>query len=391
MKKPLPLAVLCTILPVSVFAVYAPIPEQEQGKALSFRIGTSVYHDSNIFGAPTGEIESMVYNLSGRLAYNSSVTDQTFVAASYELSLDHIKDRPGDENLASHIFSARLAHAFSDSTNIDFNEVYQISKNPQSLLAGVPLHTEQSLKRNQFDARFVTMLGQRTGLVLKYRNLDFNYDDATLSTQLDRMENLAGFEVRFSYLPETKLVAEYRYQDIAYDNVAALKDKRSHFLLAGADYNPGRDLLLSARAGGEDRSRSGAPDTSSPYLELSARYTYNEGSFFSGGFIHTIEEPSDTVNFFDTRVNRFFVNLQHRLSPLVTASGSFTYEPSELQGRTPFPDVDEKTVRAGAGLSWLPNRNWIVSATVDVDHVNSDLASREQKRTRFGVSARFSF
>ena len=53
-----------------VWAVYAPIPEQEQGRAWSFRIGASVYHDSNIFGSPTAEIDSVVYTFAPSIAFS---------------------------------------------------------------------------------------------------------------------------------------------------------------------------------------------------------------------------------------------------------------------------------------------------------------------------------
>ena len=54
MKTILRLALPFVLLPTLALAVYAPIPEQEQGKALTYRLGASVYHDSNIFGAATG-------------------------------------------------------------------------------------------------------------------------------------------------------------------------------------------------------------------------------------------------------------------------------------------------------------------------------------------------
>ncbi len=89
------------------WAVYAPIPESDQGKAWSVKLSAGAYHDSNIFGASSGEIDSMVYSVSSLLAVNASVTARTFVSASYKLSLDRIEDRPGDNTLDSHDLSLR--------------------------------------------------------------------------------------------------------------------------------------------------------------------------------------------------------------------------------------------------------------------------------------------
>lgn len=391
MKSPLRFVAFAALFPAVSFAVYAPIPEQDQGKALSYRLGASVAHDSNIFGAATAEIDSMVYSITPSISYNGSIDDQTFLSASYDLSLDHFVDRPGKKNLTSHTLTARIAHAFSSTSNVDVSDSYQVSKNPQSLLAGLPLNTDQSFKMNQLNARFVTALNPKTNLTLKYRNLDFAYDLASLAAQLDRMEHLAGVEAAFSLLPETKLVGEYRYQNVGYSEGSASKDKRSHFLLAGVDHIPSQKLTLSARAGFEDRTRDGEADTTAPYAELSTRYAYSDSSFVAAGYVYTLEEASDVLRFTDTKVNRFFVNVQHRLTPLISASGSVTWEPSQLQGRAGIVDVDETTSRVGFALSWLPTKNWVVSATIDSDQVKSDDPTREQDRTRFGVSARFSF
>lgn len=380
------------LVPTLALAVYAPIPDQEQGKAMTYRLGASVSHDSNIFGGATGEIDSMVYNFTGEISFNSSVTDQTFVSVSYELSNDHVVDRPGKQNLTNHTLEARVAHAFAQDTNIDLNAAYAIAKNPQSLLAGQPLNTDQSFKRGQFDGRYTTSLDAKTSLVTKYRFVDYRYDTASLAIDLDRSEHLLGLETAFQLLPETKLVGEYRYQSIGYDSAASLKDKTSNFFMAGFEHNPGKKLMISGRAGIEDRSRDNGADTTAPYVELSTRYTYNEDSFFAAGYMHTLEEPSDVDRFTDVQVNRFFVNLQHALSGAFTASGSLTYEPSTLQGRRGVEvDHDEDTTRLGLALAWRPTKNWALIGTYDYDDVSSDDPSRSQNRNRLGVNARYTF
>ncbi|HEY4301621.1 MAG TPA: hypothetical protein VGM73_12150, partial [Candidatus Didemnitutus sp.] len=193
MKRTLGLLTSLTITSAAL-AVYAPIPEQEQGKAFSFRLGASVYHDSNIFGSATGEIGSMIYNVTPAILFNSSVTDQTFLSAGYELSLDHFEDRPGSKDLASHRLDARLAHSFSQISNLDLSDVYSISRNPESLLNGVPVNVDQSLDLNEFDARYTTSVNEKLGLVVKYRNQNFDYTNDTLGNELNRMEQLAGLE-----------------------------------------------------------------------------------------------------------------------------------------------------------------------------------------------------
>src|SRR5690606_26089342 len=114
-------------------------------------------------------------------------------------------------------------------------------------------------------------------------------------------------------------------------------------------------------------------------------------SFLAGGYVYTLEETSNVAKSRDTRVNRLFANVQNALSGLMVASGSVTYEPSQLQGRRGVADADETTVRAGAALTWLPTPHWSFSASVDRDRVTSDDPGRGQQRTRYGVSAAYAF
>jgi hypothetical protein len=379
------------LLPTVAWAVYAPIPEQEQGKPFTVTVDAGLSHDSNIFGSARNTIDSMVYTFAPKLAFNASVTPQSFVTAAYQISFDYFDNRPTDKSLISHDVKLRLAHKFSDVTNVDLNEEFQIEKNPRSLLAGVPLNSDQSFTRNQFDGRLPTSFGQKAGLVFKCRNIYFNYDDAVLSQSLDRMENLAGIELTDKFLPDVTLVGEYRYQAIGYAHAGGQKDKTSHFLLAGVDYTAGKQLTVSGRAGLEDRRRDGERSTTAPSVSLTLQHNYTEQSFLSAGYTYSLEETDNPALFTDTRMSRFFVNVQHAVTAMVVASGSITVEPSTLLGRRGLPDVDETATRFGLGLTYVARKNFTLSATFDYDRVNSDSPDRKQDRTRFGLNGRLYF
>ena len=378
-------------IPSIAFAVYAPLPEQEQGKALSFRLGASVYQDSNIFGGATDERSSAVYKVSFGAAFNGSVTAKTFLTLGYDFSNDHVSDRPGKQDLANHAFISRLAHSFSEGTNIDISENYQMSNSPASLLNGLPVAADQSAKNNQFSVRFQTTAGEKGGLVFKYRNLDTAFDVAALAADLDHNDHLVGLEGSYALLPETKLVGEYRYGVVNYGTNGALKDKTSHYFMGGVDYNPNEKTIVTARGGFENRERESQSSTTAPYAEISLNYAYAERSFISGAYTFGLEEPSDVVRFTDSRVNRFVGTVQHHLSALVIASSSLTYESATLQGRRGVADLEETARRFGLALIWQPTKNWDISATFDNDHTTSGDVNRTQDRTRYGIGAKFSF
>lgn len=374
-----------------VWAVYAPIPEQEQGKEWTVTLRGDISHDSNIFGASTGAISSMVYTAAPKVAFNASVSDQTFASASYELVVDSMPDRPGDSTLDSHNFEGRVAHAFSQVTSIDLSDAYSIAKNPESLLAGVPINTDQSYKRNEFNGRLTTSTGPKVSTTIKMRSVIYRYDAAGLAQDIDRTENLYGLAGSYDLVPEAKGVLEFRHEDVNYRTSGANKDKQTNFLIGGIDYSVAKQVTATGRLGYQWRHRDLERSSDAPYAEFSARFDYAQGSYFSAGYVYTFEETTNVDRYTDTKVNRIFLNLQHALTPLIVASGSLTYEPSVLQGRRGVADADETTTRLGLALSYLYSKNWVISAHYDRDHVVSDAPGRGQSRDRVGAGATFSF
>jgi hypothetical protein len=375
----------------SARAVYAPIPEQEQGKDLTFTFSVGLSHDSNIFGSAAGAIDSMIYEFSPKVVYNASVTEKSFVSLSYQAILDQFDNRPGDKLLDSHMASARFAHAFSPKTTLDIVDLYQASRNPESLLNGLPINADQSSQRNELDGHYTTSLSPKVGLDLKARTVYYNYRNPILARSLNRIENLFGAAADYALLPELKAVGEYRHQDVYYDKEGETKNKNSDFLMFGADYAVAKKLTTSGRVGAEWRHRSRERSTTAPYVEFSGKYDYADASFITGGYTYTLEESSDTARFTDTKVDRVFVNVQHTISPLLIASGSLTYEASVLQGRRTFANVNDHTIRGGVALSYLPNKHWTISFSYDDDHVTSDEAARKLDRERFALNAAYTF
>lgn len=381
--------VVLTVLPLH--AVYAPVPEQEQGKSLVFSLKSGLLYDTNLFAASSTNVESSVFQFIPKAAYNASVTDQTFVSASYQLTLEHFDNRPGDKTLDSHEAMARVAHSFSPGTTLDVLDVFSVSRNPESLLNGLPVNSDQSLNRNELNLNLTTTPTAKAALVAKARSVSIDYRDSTVGRGLDRFENIYGVSGSYAFLPEVKGVAEVRHQDVYYKKLGEIRNKSSNYLMAGADYAVARKLTASGRLGAEWRHREAERSSTSPYAELSLKYDYTQDSFVSGGYTYALEESSDSTRFNDSKVNRAFASVQHHLTALIVASGSVTYESSVLQGRRGESNIDENTFRSGAALSYLPTKNWLVSASYDYDRINSDDHGREFVRHRVGVSASYSF
>jgi hypothetical protein len=368
-------------------AVYAPIPEQEQGRDFTCSVEAGATYNTNIFGAPTAPIASWVYEVSPKVTFNSSLTEDTFFSGDFHPTLDYFENRPGTKDLYSQAIDGRIAHKFSPTSNVDVTDSYSYNQNPEVLLNGVPVNSDQTLQSNEFDGRFTFAPTEKLGMVLKARSVYFDYTNPALGDQLNRFENLYGLEGDYSLLPTLKAAGEYRHEDIDYVTDPSMNNKHSDFLMAGFDYNAGPKLTASVRAGAEYRHREGLSDETSPYAELTLKYDYAKGSFVSAGYTYSFEETSNPQLFSDERVNRMFVNVQHAVSALIVASASIDYEPATLDGRPPQGNIREDSTHAGAALSYLPTKNWTISGSYDYDFVDSGISNRGLNRSRYGVSA----
>jgi hypothetical protein len=372
-------------------AVYAPIPEQEQGKDLTITVKGGISYDSNIFGGATDAISSRVWSIAPTIAYNASLTDQTFFSATYGLTLDEFERRPGTKLLDSHDLTLRAAHAFTKSSVLDLTDTFMVTRNPESLLNGVALNSDQSFLRNQFDAHFSLPLTPKIGSEVKARSTYTKYRTATLGRLLDRTENLYGLAGNYAVLPEVKVVGEYRHQDVYYRKLGELKNKNSDYLMAGVDYEAAKKVTLSTRLGAEWRNRSSEPNATAPFAEASVKYDYAERSFATAGYAYSFDESSDPSRFTDQKVHRLFLNVEHAVTALIVASASIDYEPAVLQGRFGQPNIDETATRTGVAVSYLPTKNWSLTASYDYDNTRSDDPARNVIRHRTGVSASYRF
>ncbi len=376
---------------VPAWAVYAPVPESEQGEEFTYAVRAGISYDSNIFGSASGAIGSTVYEVAPKIDFNASLTKETFASASYEAVIDEYQNRPGSKTLDSHYLTAKLAHSFSKTSQVFLTDAFSVVRNPASTLNGVPVNADQSYENNTADGKFSFAPSELITTTIKVQDTYYHYLSSVLSDTLDRNEDLFGLQGDYAMLPDLKAVAEYRHQDVDYVHNSGTDNKHTEFALTGVDYNPGPKTTVGVRVGAEYRNRDGAPNITTPYAELTAKYAYGEKSFVSAGYTYDLEEVSDTIHFTDSKVNRFFVNVQHAVTETFVASASIDYEPSILLGRSPQVNINEDTTRAGLALSYIPNKNWTFTASYDYDFVDSQLASRGLNRSRTGAFATYSF
>jgi hypothetical protein len=378
------------LAPVALIGVYAPVPQPEQGSAVTVSLIGGVHYDTNVLGSPTDEIESAVYLLNPRIMVGQGTDSQTSFTGYYDLKAFFYSDRPTQDSLYNHEVNGTLNHQFSEAARLLVSDTYYVIDDPESIDAGI-LQTDQSLDRNRFNARLRFDASEQVNVVLKYRNNNLGYDNSDLAVLLDRNESRAGFELGYQMQPNARLVFEYRYQQIQYDVSATLKDSESSFFLGGFDWDPSPKTKISTRFGLEDRDRSVSTDDSSANATVMVLHKYDNRSFFSLGVSYDIQETTNPVNYSDEEVLAFFANIQHALSGSVYLGASVYYDDVELRPQAATTKINYNALRIGFNLTYEPRPSWSVIFSLDYDDVSSSDIFRVQDRLRIGVSARYSF
>ncbi|MDX2187509.1 MAG: hypothetical protein SFV32_11295 [Opitutaceae bacterium] len=372
-------------------AAYAPIPDLERGKLLTTYLAVGAYHDTNIFGAPSEEAESWVMQVTPSLAFNYNPDKQTLLAAGYRVEWSHFTDRPGRRDLFSHQVTARAARTFSPRLDADFNALYGLVRNPESLLPGLQVFArDQSRRDTVSDGRVRFVATPRFSLTARAKYARFAYDQEGLATDLDRTEYLTGLAASYLARPRLQAIAEHRGQWVRYRVGGDFKDKDAHSLLGGFDYAIARRFGLTTRAGAEWRTRDEGTELR-PYGEVGVRWDYAKESFISTGYAYVVDEVSNLERYADATLHRFFINAQHALTARLYLTGAIQVEPTKLNGRRGLTDVDETNQRMGVALVFKFTKRWDARLTFDRDDVDSDDATRNLRRTRSGIATRYSF
>ncbi len=382
---------LLVALQSTLFGVYAPIPEQEQGKAVVLSMESGFHYDSNVLGSPVNEVDSSVFTVSPGIKYNASLEEQSFFEASYKLNALLYSDRPTEDKLYNHFFNVRFRHTFSPALILEVSDSLSFIDSPESFLLGLPLQTNQSNDINQFDISLAAELSKRTNMVLKYRNMNFAYDDAQVAPVLDRNDNLFGLQFGYDWTPEASMVFEYRFQDRAYGSNSALKDSDSNFFLFGIDWVPSPAFQLNGRLGVDDRQQEIGTGDTNFYGQLTGIYEYNSDSFLAFSVTYETLETSSPIQFSGEETLSFLFNVQHALTSKIFLAGSIYYDSADLVAQAATASINDNTVRLGLSAIYQPTRNWSVIFSYDFDDTGSDDNFRTETRSRVGISARYTF
>jgi len=379
----------------TLYAVYAPIPELEQAETVSIYLDAGVRQDDNIFGSAANEQDSLIIFSAAEVRVDTTLSDQGILRGSYRGEVNYFDDRPTEDTLINHRFRVGLDYQFSDTLTFAVTDVITVQENPEAILplTDQRLSSDQSSWDHTLSARLLWLARERWGFAVKGFTYGLNYDVAALARLLDRVETLAGVELRHNLSETTVVLGEAQFQDITYDSGDLLKGSETVNLLLGMERSLSEKGFLDLRLGVESRDRNTGEGSDNFYGSLGLLYRYLPESFFSIGVSHFTRESSEVTAFFDQQTLALILTAQHDLTGngKLFLTGTLSHDWVDLEPRANVDPADETILRAGAKLIYRVTERLSAVASADWDNVSSDLAGREQDRLRFGLSVRYQF
>lgn len=322
-----------------------------------------------------------------------------------------------------HTFSMLLDHAFNERYSIHVGDAFVIGQEPDMLRAGNYINAFYRISGNNIvNSGTITVDGQLTpvlGFEAGYNNGLYDYDAEQLSGPLNRIENLAHLDARWTLTPETVGVLGYQFGYVDYTGSGpdaivittsktdpiSIRNTLSHTFYVGADHTFLPELTGSVRAGASyyDYYNDTSASDFGPYAQASLTYTYAPESTFTLGFQESRQAsslvgigPTSSV-IHDTESSVVYGSLVHRIMPRLFGRVTGTFENAAYNGGgSGVNGQSDRFYEAGVELDYKFNPNFAVQAGYDYDRLESGLSPaivgpRNYDRNKFYIGATASY
>ena len=422
MKKIIASASLAALGAASLHAAYAPgLSPLEKSKPWTVSgLVRGFYDDNPTDSFRSAKQDSWGVEVSPSLAINLAL-DQTLIGFSYVYDLRFYEARRQNDADHSHLVSLKVSHAFNERYKLEASDTFNYSQEPelQSGIVTIPLRTEQNYLHNTGRLGFSAAVTPLLGLEAAYQNDYWDFKDgghaSSLSALLDRDEHLGSITARWQAMPGTVGLLGYQYGVVDHtskDSLDALtafgapfvdpniRDATSHYIFVGVDQSFNSQLNATIRVGAQFTDYPNAPAGQSdssvgPYVDGSATWTYNPGSYLQVGVKHQRNQTDVAFTLSPTAVQdqestAVYGSINHRISPKLTGSLLGQYQHSTFHGGGVDGEVDQIGT-LGVNLSYQVNTFVSCEAGYNYDRLDSDLAFRSFTRNRiyFGLRATY--
>ena len=397
------------------------------------------FYDDNANTAPEGSpirVNTWGYDLNPSVSIRLGDQQTTFTAMyafnylyyarPLVTSFNPVTGQTGstDKSDQNHTFNMLLDHAFNQNYSIHVGDSFVIGQEPDLLRSGNAINAFYRISGNNIvNSGTITLNGQLTpvmGFEAGYNNNFYDYASDVIGGQLDRIENYAHLDGRWTITPDTVGILGYQFGYVDYTgnaqiisippvgppivNSASVLNTMSHTGYLGVDHTFLPELTGSIRAGGSyyDYVNNTSASGFGPYVQASLTYTYAPESSATIGFQES-RQASSLVGIqaasviHDTETSVVYGSITHRIVPRLFGTIRGTFQNATYNGGgAGINGQTDRFYEAAAELDYKFNPNFSVQAGYDYDRLESSLSTaivgpRNYDRNKFYIGATASY
>lgn len=431
---------------IGVVGISSSIALAEDGdkKPLTLSLGLKGFYDDNIFtrSSKPEKVDSFGFQIAPSIGYKISNGPTTFsIGYTFDAKwferrsrdtvyLDPTTGRPAvskpDPWDYAHYLKARVEHRFSDSLSVEAADAFSVTREPQEALSGQVARSQGDATFNFASLKSDVGLTDLLGLQVAYKNNLYDYRDEGYKGSLNRIENIPSLDVRYRINPDVVGLVGYRYSDIAYDKNGVLvpasgsqaaipsdsRNRSSHFVYGGADYQASPTLSFALRAGAEftdfnnveKYSLNNKKSTTSPYVDFNTTWNFQKGSYFKAGVRHELNSTDavypSTISTTSTSIilnqesTLVYASVGHDLTSDFRVSLNGQFQDSEFKGGQ-YDGKSEAFYSFGILFSYRLNPYLTAEASYFYDKLAAanvpELESRGYSRNRVFLGVRATY
>jgi len=342
----------------------------------------------------------------------------------------------------SHQLDLWVDHAFDERWHATVSDTFGVGQEPELIgngaLTGVPFRVNGDNIGNHFNFALDTQWTRELSTAVYYGNDFYDYqnsgaildvapgtlvppvptryalpDGASLAGLLNRIDQNAGFDVRWNFSPETMVFVGYNFDWVDYNanepiqtspdltKVFYSRDRNTYTdqVHAGVQYQFLANLTGTASAGAQyvDSYNESGPGAEawSPYAKVSLTYTYLPGSYVQLGFdqgnnaTYVAEATTDGGLTQYQESSTFSGSINHHFTEKLIGSVLAQYSYSEFHGGSSIGP--EALYSAGVNLTYVINQYLSTDVGYNYDKLRSDLpgTAYERNRVYIGLTATY--